>query len=186
MDGPSPEQGICRRMIHYHGTPITPISALLEIRGRHFCVSHARPDDVIRVHQIGQSIMLDNGAFSTWKRGHEPDWQAYYEWCDKWLCYPTTMGRYPGRHRRRLAVAGCAPARLAVQAPRRPGLAYGRTVAPPASPLSTNGRGCASDRPRNMPSSLVPHGRSGWMRSGMRSPSVTGISHGCTCCAACN
>jgi hypothetical protein len=33
---------------------------------------------------------LDNGAFSAWKRGHTPDWKAYYEWCDRWLQYPTT------------------------------------------------------------------------------------------------
>ncbi|PLU16204.1 MULTISPECIES: hypothetical protein [Sinorhizobium] len=42
-------------MIHYHGTPISPVAALLELAGRHFCVSFARPDDVVRCHQIGQS-----------------------------------------------------------------------------------------------------------------------------------
>lgn len=82
-------------MIHYHGTPITPISALLDVRGCHFCVSHARPDDVVRVHQIGQSVMLDNGAFSKWKRGRETDWQAFYEWCDQWLAFPTTWAVIP-------------------------------------------------------------------------------------------
>jgi hypothetical protein len=60
-------------MIHYHGTPISPISALLEMHGRHFCVSHAAPDDVARCHQIGQSVMLDNGAFSAWKTGKTVD-----------------------------------------------------------------------------------------------------------------
>lgn len=82
-------------MIHYHGTPITPVAALYELHGRHFCVSHARPDDVKRVHMIGQSVMLDNGAFSAWKRGHQPDWHSFYSWCDQWLDYPTTWAVIP-------------------------------------------------------------------------------------------
>jgi len=82
-------------MIHYHGTPISPITALYELSGRNFCVSHARPDDVRRVHDIGQSVMLDNGAFSAWKRGHAVDWPKYYEWCDRWLVYPTTWAIIP-------------------------------------------------------------------------------------------
>jgi len=82
-------------MIHFHGTPLTPISALYELAGRNFCVSHARPDDVRRVHEIGQSVMLDNGAFSAWKRGHKTDWNSYYEWADKWLDCPTTWAVIP-------------------------------------------------------------------------------------------
>jgi hypothetical protein len=82
-------------MIHYHGTPITPIAALYEMAGRHFCVSHAAPSDVARVHMIGQSVMLDNGAFSKWKSGKETDWNAYYEWSDKWLDHPTTWAIIP-------------------------------------------------------------------------------------------
>jgi hypothetical protein len=42
--------------MHYHGTPITPITALYELAGRNFCVSHANPQDVARCHQIGQSV----------------------------------------------------------------------------------------------------------------------------------
>lgn len=82
-------------MIHYHGTPITPLTALYELSGRHFCVSHARPDDVSRVHQIGQSIMLDNGAFSKWKRAHETNWLEFYAWAETWLSYPTTWAVIP-------------------------------------------------------------------------------------------
>ena len=82
-------------MIHYHGTPITPISALLEIHGRHFCVSHAAPADVARCHQIGQSVMLDNGAFSAWKTGKAVDWSGYYAWTDRWLDCPTTWAVIP-------------------------------------------------------------------------------------------
>jgi hypothetical protein len=82
-------------VIHYHGTPITPIAALYEMSGRHFCVSHAHPADVARVHQIGQSVMLDNGAFSKWKSGKATDWNAYYAWADRWLDYPTTWAVIP-------------------------------------------------------------------------------------------
>lgn len=81
--------------IHYHGTPITPITALYELSGRHFCVSHAAPQDASRCHQTGQSVMLDNGAYSAWKRGHEPDWLAYYAWCERWLIFPTTWAVIP-------------------------------------------------------------------------------------------
>ncbi len=82
-------------MIHYHGTPITPIAALYELAGRHFCVSHANPQDVARCHQIGQSVMLDNGAFSAWKIGRATDWLAYYKWAERWLFYPETWAVIP-------------------------------------------------------------------------------------------
>lgn len=82
-------------MIHYHGTPITPITALYELAGRHFCVSHAHPRDVARCHMIGQSVMLDNGAFSKWKSGRETNWAAYYQWCEEWLSFPTTWAVIP-------------------------------------------------------------------------------------------
>lgn len=82
-------------MLHYHGTPITPVAVLHELAGEHFCVSHMRPDDVDRCHQIGQSVMLDNGAFSKWKSGKQTNWPAYYDWCDRWLSFPTTWAVIP-------------------------------------------------------------------------------------------
>lgn len=81
--------------ICYHGTPITPNATLLTLAGKHFCVSHMRPDQVAVCHQIGQSVMLDNGAFSKWKSGKAVDWLGYYEWTDKWLDYPTTWAVIP-------------------------------------------------------------------------------------------
>lgn len=81
--------------MHYHGTPITPLTALYELAGRNFCVSFARPDDVARCHQIGQSVLLDNGAFSKWKSGKDTDWYGFYAWCDKWLAFPTTWAIIP-------------------------------------------------------------------------------------------
>lgn len=81
--------------LHYHGTPITPIDVLYSLAGRHFCVSHARPEQVARAHEIGQSVMLDNGAFSKWKRGYETNWSAYYAWTDRWLHTPSTWAVIP-------------------------------------------------------------------------------------------
>lgn len=89
--------------IHYHGTPITPLEVLYSLAGRHFCVSWFRPEQVEKAHQIGQSVMLDNGAFSLWMADRragtaewrEPDWTPYYDWCGRWLEYPTTWAVIP-------------------------------------------------------------------------------------------
>jgi hypothetical protein len=67
-------------VIHYHGTPITPRARLLDLVGRHFCVSFARPDSLSACLEIGQSVMLDNGAFSAWRRGGEVNIDAYARW----------------------------------------------------------------------------------------------------------
>ena len=82
-------------MMHYHGTPISPRRVLLELAGKNFCVSFAHPNDVLCCHQIGQSVMLDNGAFSMWTRNKPTDWRKYYDWCEKWLEYPTTWAVIP-------------------------------------------------------------------------------------------
>lgn len=81
--------------IHYHGTPITPVAVFMTMTGKHFCVSHAYPQDVERAHKIGQSVMLDNGAFSKWRTGKATDWASYYDWADRWLNYPTTWAVIP-------------------------------------------------------------------------------------------
>lgn len=82
-------------MIHYFGTPITPRSSLLALAGRSFCVSFAAPRDVEVCHEIGESVMLDNGAYSRWTHGRPTDWSAYYRWCETWLAYHTTWAVIP-------------------------------------------------------------------------------------------
>ena len=83
-------------MIHYHGTPITPYAALYALAGRHFCVSHFRPDQVARVEEQAQTLMLDNGAFSHFKlKAPKYDWTDFYEWCDPLLDRPTTWAVIP-------------------------------------------------------------------------------------------
>jgi hypothetical protein len=85
-------------VIHYHGTPITPRAILDSLAGRSFCVSHAAPQDLRACLVMGQSLMLDNGAWSQFTRGHAPDWRAYYDWCapivspSVWAVVPDTIG----------------------------------------------------------------------------------------------
>jgi len=75
-------------MIHYHGTPITPIKALETMGGKHFCVSFARPDSLERCKRLGQSVMLDNGAFSVYTRGIPFDVAGFYRWIEPALGHP--------------------------------------------------------------------------------------------------
>jgi hypothetical protein len=82
-------------VIHYHGTPITPQAKLLELSGCNFCVSYAAPYQVTVCHEIGQSVMLDNGAFSFWRTGKPTDWDGYMDWAEPWLQYPTTWAVIP-------------------------------------------------------------------------------------------
>ncbi len=47
-------------------------------------------------HEIGQSVMLDNGAFSAWKAGKSiADWAGYYDLCEEYFCYRTTWAVIP-------------------------------------------------------------------------------------------
>lgn len=85
-----------RMTVHYHGLPITPWDVFYTLAGRHFCVSFHRPDQVRQAHEVGQSVMLDNGAFSAFTKVKPvTDWNAYYDWCDRWLDYPTTWAVIP-------------------------------------------------------------------------------------------
>jgi hypothetical protein len=84
-------------MLHYHGTPISPRSKLIEeLMGRCFCVSYAEPRDLEICHEIGQSVLLDNGAYTFWRQGGiEPDWRGYYRWVQEWLEHRTTWAVIP-------------------------------------------------------------------------------------------
>lgn len=75
-------------LIHYHGTPLTPRAQLLTMLGEHFCVSYWTPSDLKICMQIGQSVMLDNGAFSAFTQGVKFDAVGFAEWCDGLLGHP--------------------------------------------------------------------------------------------------
>lgn len=84
-------------MMHYHGTPITPRVKLHELAGRSFCVPWSDPRDLAVCHEIGQSVMLDNGAFTFWRHPHKRkgEWSAFYAWVEPWLDYWTTWAVIP-------------------------------------------------------------------------------------------
>lgn len=69
-------------MIHYHGLPITPITAATQaIEGGHAFVSFEYPEQLELAMEICQTFAVDNGAFSRWKSGFPVlDWTPYYEW----------------------------------------------------------------------------------------------------------
>lgn len=82
-------------MIHYHGTPITPRPKLLELAGRCFCVRYGEHRDVDVCHEIGQSVMLDNGAYSFYTQRKPTDWPGFVAWAEPWLDYRTTWAVMP-------------------------------------------------------------------------------------------
>lgn len=76
-------------MIHYHGTPIggSRQDCARFLIGRHALVPFVRQDDIHAVMDSCQSFVLDNGAFSHWKKGHgKIDFDAYFAWA-KSLCH---------------------------------------------------------------------------------------------------
>ena len=85
---------IKRLMIHYHGTPITPMSELSKMAGKHFCVSFEDHRDIDWCVKNGQSVMLDNGAFSAFTKGKTIDFKAYEEWIEPYL-YPPNWAIIP-------------------------------------------------------------------------------------------
>jgi len=58
------------------------------MKGRHFCVSFADPRDLETCLQIGQSLMMDNGAFTAYTKGKPMNKVGLYEWCEEYLCNP--------------------------------------------------------------------------------------------------
>lgn len=77
-------------MIHYHGTPVggSRVDASRFLSGRHALVSFAAPDDMPVVADVCQSFVLDNGAFSAWKRGIDLDAAGYLRFVEQWRAHP--------------------------------------------------------------------------------------------------
>lgn len=76
-------------MIHYHGGPVWPTMCAYKLwRARHAFVSFARPEQMDVAAEVSQSFAIDNGAFSAWKSGALPDWDAYYAFVDGWRRHP--------------------------------------------------------------------------------------------------
>lgn len=78
-------------MIKYHGTPIGGKTTDAEeiLRGRHALISFYRPDQLAVVLDVCQSFVLDNGAFSEWRKsGGQIDFNAYVDWVSLYSKHP--------------------------------------------------------------------------------------------------
>jgi hypothetical protein len=75
-------------VIHYHGTPLSPRTALMQLAGKHFCVPVSDGRDAHTCLAIGQSVMWDNGAFSAFTKGGALDVPAFYAWVEPFLAQP--------------------------------------------------------------------------------------------------
>ena len=62
--------------------------------GKHFCVSFEDHRDIGWCVKNGQSVMLDNGAFSAFTKGKTIDFKAYEEWIEPYL-YPPNWAIIP-------------------------------------------------------------------------------------------
>ena len=78
--------------VHYHGGPIWGGDELIKAlyRGGGALVSYARPDQIRKIAALRCKLVLDNGAFSTWKKAPENiDWRAhwagYYDFVGEWF-----------------------------------------------------------------------------------------------------
>jgi len=76
--------------IHYHGLPLTPEVMLLDLAGKHVCISFATKRDaqVEICLRIMQSIMFDNGAITIHHQGGALDVNAFYGWAGPLLRHP--------------------------------------------------------------------------------------------------
>jgi len=67
-------------MIKYYGTPLTPNrifdDALLD---KNTLIPFPRPDNLNRAMDVCNYIIIDNGAFTLWRKGGKIDWNEYYE-----------------------------------------------------------------------------------------------------------
>ena len=77
-------------MIHYHGSPVGGTRLMAEgfWMREHGLVSFAHPEEVAIIAEACQSFVLDNGAFSEWKRGKPMDVPGYIEFCREWGTRP--------------------------------------------------------------------------------------------------
>lgn len=72
-----------------HGTPITPIRLLENMRGESFCVSHFAPAQLdmcinLMRGQHDQVLILDNGAYSHWQAGGGSiDREKFWTWANE-------------------------------------------------------------------------------------------------------
>lgn len=149
----------------YHGTPMTPRAALLDVcRGRAMCVSFFRPDDVEAVEAISPTIMfrqrgflvLEGGASSRRGMAREVGMAKLLRVAGAKAVSSGALGCNPGYARSAKPAQRRAAARMAVWTTGGTPLAHGRTNRAAASAvreirpslLGLDGRGKVNRLPR--------------------------------------
>ena len=134
----------------YHGTPMTPRAALLEVcKGRAMCVSFFRPDDVEAVEAIGPDIMfrqwrvfhVEGGAKARRRMGRALGLVGLLRVAGTSAVLSRKMGggaRYACRTK---PAQRCALGSMAVRAKGSALMAYGRPDRAPASTVRKVGAG---------------------------------------------
>jgi len=158
----------------YHGTPMTPRAALLEVcKGRAMCVSFFRPDDVEAVEAISPAIMfrqrrvfnVEGGAAQGAGLGRALGLGRLLRVVGAASVSSWPVGshsRYAGRPK---PAQRCPTGSMAVRAEGFPALAYGRTNRAAAAAMRQVRPGFAwlDGRGKAFGSARIPstHGRSG-------------------------
>lgn len=77
-------------MRHYHGTPLggTRDGVARFFRRRFAFVPFGRMEDLGCVAEVAIGFAFDNGAFSAWKGGSQPNWSEYFKLCLDWAQHP--------------------------------------------------------------------------------------------------
>lgn len=68
---------------HYHGSPIwggAGSVCKIAVAGAGAFISYVRPDQIKLALDHAESVAIDNGAFSAWKRGINIQWSDFYTW----------------------------------------------------------------------------------------------------------
>ena len=130
----APQDG-CGMTTVYHGTPMTPRVALLDVcKGRAMCVSFYRPDDVEAVEAISPAVMfrqwrvfvLETSATQWRGMGGRPGLGGLFRLAGEPVVSPRTLGGYPRYAGRAVTAQRCTVERMAVRAKRRAAVAHGR------------------------------------------------------------
>ncbi len=74
-------------MIKYHGTPITPKEVFnLSMLNKNVLIPYTEKRDFARAVKICNNILIDNGAFTVWRKKIKIDWNDYYKWIEEIYC----------------------------------------------------------------------------------------------------
>ena len=67
-------------MIKYYGTPLTPNKIFDEVfeSGRNCLIPFPNPQNLKRAIGMCEKIIIDNGAFTFWRKGGKIEWNYYY------------------------------------------------------------------------------------------------------------